>query len=729
MTAVLTTLEIVNLSNSRALKVTQLGEGGETVRAVVPPEGGRSEAVGRFDSPIGSEILVRDDSDGDLIQKITALPRKVHYRRDSDGLSGWFERVGDRHWRDADGLDWDALNLLHPGVAISARSDRRKITLPIKPDAKFDLADGIGATVTRVEGGTIRVEITVAQRPIGELRPTYKRLPNVDPVLSSFDPRGTFADNIKNGLKATVFVGLSDTSRNYSIADGDYIVQDGIAFHTINTLQGEAHSRVVTTTHEYMEAFNVGVKISAGAPTKSTESGGVTTSKAPVGGSLSVNYRESRGETRESTAGYTFAWEQTSHYRLSIDIDRLDLSPAFIAAVETAREDLGRPMPSLATFTAKIAQLQARLDRLMNQQRTKTGGKQQEIRSIRKEMRALESERSLAAQEILAGRFGAFIDTWGTHYAREVVFGQAKYETARFSQEELRKMHEIGVEVGLEGKGNIKGVDVGGQVDVGYTRRNEFSTLTRDDRIKRSEIGGGDFDSAEPIQIELRPLTELIAPKHFRESWRDDLTEFRDRLDEAIEALLGEPDLYPVLQGLEIWQVRFTSFLVIPCPPQPNAPYRQIHGGVKLNRSPQPLQSPDPGGLDAPQQTGKGYYIWSRSSAAGARVVHKTAEQYTWSGHSADALTIYLVAEDSSENPSVTLTPWIKDYARGDETVSGSPHAIDLNALRANCADQPNYEFWSNQIKFWVEARRLRFEQLPDYKRLEIVNALRTRDS
>ena len=650
---------IINGSANIALKVMYIESGDEKTLGPIGPAG-----RGTYARKVGSVVIIRDD-DGKFINKINVSPET----------------------RDA-----------HPAPGEPARL---QITVNPPPDMLKDLPS------------------------------RYKTLPNVEPVLSSYDLRSTYTDEIKRGWKARLFEKLQPDSRNYYTTDGDYAVMNGVGFNTINTNQYRSESRVVTSLHESRDAWNIGVTVSAGKPTKSKEGDDATSTKTPVGGSLSFKYREANSELRSGTAGYTFAFERSRHYELTMNAGQLALNAEFrdgvrdllLPEVTDRTQFLTQALrvqdliANIETIEASIVEAEHNLYNVAEDpDRALTRDFQSDIRTFnydlaqaRSAYRSAHSNLEMALATSVSG-VGKFINIFGTHYAQRVMFGQAVYETTRFSRESLKKMHEAGVNVELEVKGNIKSADVGIQTEGGYQRSETSAQETGRTRIERSVVGGNDMDSAEPVEIELVPLGRLLVPEIFHEAWgADDLAKCREVLDTATEALLSEPELYPLLAELEIWEVSFRNFTN-----KQVHHTREVWGTIKVNRSAQQLQAYDEKLDSDPAVDGKA--IWQRTDESGHRVQMMPAGE----AFSREAqLPFYLIAETDSKDPELIVSWWLKDFME-----AGWVQSAKEKVGRANFSDSGLLIVNNGDIETHFEARKVRFDELPDYKRLEITNCM-----
>lgn len=694
------TILITNTAKTEAVKVVEPPESDHAGPTTVGP--GETRA---FERPVGSYLTVENFAQDAFIRTINVLPKQV------DTPLGSFLWIADGRWQFMN-QNYATKSFNGTSLTLEAMGQGYDTVLPLVlhelVTIRLSAGQAASVPVTNIIGGTLTFDVTPVHDRVEDLGPAHHRLPNVDPVLCSYDPRGSYVDNIKNGMRHHVFEPLDNKSRGYHVNDGNLIVQNGVEFMTDNTSKAESHSSVVTTTHELTNTFSVGVDLTVGLPAKS------------VGGGLSIKYSELNSEIRSSTAGYTFAWSRTEGYTLTLDLDRLTLEASFKDDVAKASAAGSGCETALKANAKKIEDLRKEIKTISADSTLNDDAIARRVKILRDHIAEFRAERGRLVEALKTDAVGKFIDVWGTHYAQRMVFGKATYETRRFSRNELKKVHEWGLDVGVEAEGNIKGVDVGVDVNVSTTNREAFSEMVKDGRTRQTSVGG-DGDDVEPIHADLVPLSGLIQKPLFGAAWQPGFGDFARRLDLASVALLGEPDLYPLLQSLEIWQIRFDGFKISQIPE-----VVKFHGKIKLNRSSHALQVEDPNGLDDPLADGRGYYIWNRRDVAG-EAVSGNHDAFEDSGRSKEARTVYLIAERPQDNPKVTVSTGItsqrEEPIKKDRTAYKSNY-IDVDRLRTGASKLLDGELWVHDVLFKIDVAKLAFDDLPAYKRLEVSNLL-----
>jgi MAC/Perforin domain len=142
-----------------------------------------------------------------------------------------------------------------------------------------------------------------------------------------------------------------------------------------------------------------------------------------------------------------------------------------------------------------------------------------------------------------------FFERFGTHYSQAVVFGGRVSQASSVSRDEYERSLQQGVTLKSSGTATIEGVQVSGehQADMTDTRRTEQASSFTADRIR---VTGGegvptsstDFwdktvdDKPAAIEIELKPLYELLVPRYFPDD--TNLPVRRKALEDATRAYL-----------------------------------------------------------------------------------------------------------------------------------------------------------------------------------------------
>ena len=149
-----------------------------------------------------------------------------------------------------------------------------------------------------------------------------------------------------------------------------------------------------------------------------------------------------------------------------------------------------------------------------------------------------------------AAEYDRFVDDYGTHFANAITFGAKGERLLRMTQTQVLAMNEsqTDVSVGLTAgyMGNTASVDVD-------TSRQNMEKITKNtssqDRTWFCYSGGScndgipSGDSALPVQLDLRPVSDLLAPPFFTDD--EIITTMRDGVSRAIakQAFVKRDDL------------------------------------------------------------------------------------------------------------------------------------------------------------------------------------------
>lgn len=172
-----------------------------------------------------------------------------------------------------------------------------------------------------------------------------------------------------------------------------------------------------------------------------------------------------------------------------------------------------------------------------------------------------------------------FFDEWGTHWAYSATFGAKGKCTETYSKETVRQLvaNEVDVSSEWSAGASVKVFGVGGSVEGGHDHGTDTSNQSARDRV-RSElfesvscVGGGACHGGEPgsgsdrppIYLDLRPITELLAPPFFKDTLttvtlRKCVTAGLDRYGFEAESRTNDPARSPALQAFEIDVGAFT---------------------------------------------------------------------------------------------------------------------------------------------------------------------------
>ena len=135
--------------------------------------------------------------------------------------------------------------------------------------------------------------------------------------------------------------------------------------------------------------------------------------------------------------------------------------------------------------------------------------------------------------------YDRFVADFGTHYANAITFGEKGERVVSMSQKQVVAMHQSGTDVSVGLSAGYLGNSVGVDVDKASSNMQKITTNTStDDRHWFCYSSGPCHDgipsggSTLPMLLDLRPITELLAPPFFN----DDiiLTTIRDGVSLAI---------------------------------------------------------------------------------------------------------------------------------------------------------------------------------------------------
>lgn len=125
--------------------------------------------------------------------------------------------------------------------------------------------------------------------------------------------------------------------------------------------------------------------------------------------------------------------------------------------------------------------------------------------------------------------FSRFVDEWGTHYSAATTYGARGHYTFRMSEDDVMTVLENGIDVNvsvtvgaqMDGIGGEAGVSTGTKVDGKQKASTTLSSIAHTSECQ----GGGTCNNGEPsdnnrvvpILLDLRPISELLAPPFTRD--------------------------------------------------------------------------------------------------------------------------------------------------------------------------------------------------------------------
>lgn len=177
-----------------------------------------------------------------------------------------------------------------------------------------------------------------------------------------------------------------------------------------------------------------------------------------------------------------------------------------------------------------------------------------------------------------AQEYDRFVSDFGTHYANAITFGAKGERVLRMKQQQVMAMHDdqVNVSAGISAgyMGNSAGVDV----DFSKSHMEKLTKNTSsEDRQWFCYSGGAcndgipSGDAVLPIQLDLRPISDLLAPPFFADD--EIITTMRDGISQAVAKAAFAPWDY-LNQPAAVWVTvtglnrhNFTSLLPPPQDP------------------------------------------------------------------------------------------------------------------------------------------------------------------
>lgn len=152
-----------------------------------------------------------------------------------------------------------------------------------------------------------------------------------------------------------------------------------------------------------------------------------------------------------------------------------------------------------------------------------------DIRSLLKERRGEEVEEE----------YDRFVADFGTHYANAITFGAKGERVLRMNQKQVLSMHDSQVDVSAGISAGYMGNSVSVDVDKANSNMEKITNNTSEEDRQWYCYSGGTCndgipsgDAVLPVQLDLRPISDLIAPPFFDDD--QTITTIRDGLSRAI---------------------------------------------------------------------------------------------------------------------------------------------------------------------------------------------------
>lgn len=136
--------------------------------------------------------------------------------------------------------------------------------------------------------------------------------------------------------------------------------------------------------------------------------------------------------------------------------------------------------------------------------------------------------------------YQVLINDWGTHYANAVTFGSRGTRTATLNQQTINTLREKGTNIEAGLTAGYAGTKLGVDTKVANQSLSDLKEFREDDKFEYTCYGGTDCNDGHPsgtdlvpIFLDLRPLSDLLAPPYFAEEGAI-LGEVRHNLSQAI---------------------------------------------------------------------------------------------------------------------------------------------------------------------------------------------------
>lgn len=138
-----------------------------------------------------------------------------------------------------------------------------------------------------------------------------------------------------------------------------------------------------------------------------------------------------------------------------------------------------------------------------------------------------------------AKEYDRFVADFGTHYANAITFGSKGERVLRMNQKQVLAMHENGVDISVGMTAGYMGNSASVDVDKSKSNMEKITNNTsKEDRQWFCYSGGTCNDgipsgeAALPVQLDLRPISDLLAPPFFDDD--EIITTMRDGVSRAI---------------------------------------------------------------------------------------------------------------------------------------------------------------------------------------------------
>ena len=138
-----------------------------------------------------------------------------------------------------------------------------------------------------------------------------------------------------------------------------------------------------------------------------------------------------------------------------------------------------------------------------------------------------------------ANEYDRFVSDYGTHYANAITFGSKGERQLRMTQSEVVKLREAQTDVSVGISAGYAGSSAGVDVDTSKKNMDKITSATSSEDRSWFCYSGGHCDegkptgdSVGPVQLDLRPISDLLAPPFFTDD--EIITTMRDGVSRAI---------------------------------------------------------------------------------------------------------------------------------------------------------------------------------------------------
>lgn len=210
------------------------------------------------------------------------------------------------------------------------------------------------------------------------------------------------------------------------------------------------------------------------------------------------------------------------------------------------------------------------------------------------------------------GKAKAFLQKWGTHYAKSVIYGGMRFGINIFDQEELFHAQKTELNVAQELQTNVKGVTLGAGGEVQYSEGEKYRNVFGEGSTNYKFVGGEGYrdnwnvahHNAQPIEIELDVIYHLFEKGHFQRKNNNlaqaQLDDRKNWLESAINThFAGSYFNEDTIPPPKFFQVTVKDLKVITV--NDSGPSLELFGAVKISelyhRDPSEVRrnDPDPG--------------------------------------------------------------------------------------------------------------------------------------